>query len=161
MLQRLLGEDIEIQIVESNGPCTVTADPGQLEQVILNLALNARDAMPRGGRLVIETGCVSVSPSEAKRVDAPAGRSAFSRWPIAGAKWMRRSWRGSSSRFRVLLRNVLRRAGYEVLEAATPGEAILVVEQHQGPIDLLLTDVVMPRMDGRTLALGSERSGPR
>jgi PAS domain S-box-containing protein len=54
MLQRLIGEDIELTIVTSRNAAMVEADPGQIEQVIMNLAVNSRDAMPRGGRLTIE-----------------------------------------------------------------------------------------------------------
>ncbi|HWN22555.1 MAG TPA: PAS domain S-box protein [Gaiellaceae bacterium] len=53
LLQRLLGEHVELELERASGPATVRADPGQLEQVIVNLAVNARDAMPDGGRLQI------------------------------------------------------------------------------------------------------------
>jgi two-component system, cell cycle sensor histidine kinase and response regulator CckA len=55
MLQRLLGEDIDLRILNTGGLWEVLADPGKLEQVVMNLAVNARDAMPSGGRLTIET----------------------------------------------------------------------------------------------------------
>jgi two-component system cell cycle sensor histidine kinase/response regulator CckA len=55
MLRRLIGEDIELATVLNPAPVTVKMDPGQLEQVILNLAVNSRDAMPRGGKLTLET----------------------------------------------------------------------------------------------------------
>jgi two-component system, cell cycle sensor histidine kinase and response regulator CckA len=55
MLRRLLGADIDLRLVPAAGLGPVRADPGQLEQVVVNLALNARDAMPRGGRLTLET----------------------------------------------------------------------------------------------------------
>jgi len=55
ILQRLLGEEVELQIHFARGLRTIFADPGQIEQVILNLAINARDAMPDGGKLVVET----------------------------------------------------------------------------------------------------------
>jgi PAS domain S-box-containing protein len=60
MLVRLLGEDIDLQIRVAPAPLAVTADPGQLEQVLLNLAVNSRDAMPDGGRLLIETAAADV-----------------------------------------------------------------------------------------------------
>jgi PAS domain S-box-containing protein len=55
MLQRLLGEDIEVYLHPAKQPWTIFADPGQIEQVVMNVAINARDAMPGGGRLMIET----------------------------------------------------------------------------------------------------------
>ena len=60
LLQRLLGEHVELALEPAPAPATVRADPGQLEQVVVNLAVNARDAMPHGGRLTISIGKVEL-----------------------------------------------------------------------------------------------------
>jgi len=66
MLQRLIGEDIELKLVLSSDTGNIKADPNAVEQAIVNLAVNARDAMPLGGRLTVETGNVELDESYAK-----------------------------------------------------------------------------------------------
>ena len=76
MLARLIGEDIRIQVL-TREVATVRADPGQVEQVVVNLALNARDAMPSGGTLTIETQTVELDPGHSDEEGGlPAGRYA-------------------------------------------------------------------------------------
>lgn len=75
MLQRLIGEDIEFVVVAAPDLGRVKADPSQIEQVVVNLAVNARDAMPQGGRLTIETTNAEVDEGNARRhVGVPPGR---------------------------------------------------------------------------------------
>ncbi len=78
MLRRLIGEDIQLQLLLAPAVKAIRGDPGQVEQVILNLALNSRDAMPRGGRLTIETGDVRLDrTSAAEHIDLRAGDYVF------------------------------------------------------------------------------------
>jgi signal transduction histidine kinase len=65
MLRPLIGEDIELVTNLASSPLQVQVDVGQIEQVIMNLAVNARDAMPRGGRLTLETGAKEIGPNDA------------------------------------------------------------------------------------------------
>jgi PAS domain S-box-containing protein len=75
MLGRLIGEDVIIHLALRPGLANVWADPGQVEQIVLNLAINSRDAMPRGGRLTIETADVAIDEDYAKvHLGAKAGR---------------------------------------------------------------------------------------
>jgi two-component system, cell cycle sensor histidine kinase and response regulator CckA len=66
LLRRLIREDIQCMTILSPRPCRVSADPGQIEQVVMNLAVNAQDAMPEGGRLAIETSVTEVDPAHSR-----------------------------------------------------------------------------------------------
>ncbi len=75
MLHRLIGENIELKVVPTASLGLVKADPGQMEQVIMNLAVNSRDAMPAGGLLTIETRDVELEENDAlSREEAPPGK---------------------------------------------------------------------------------------
>ncbi len=74
MLRRLIGEDIDLVTIPAATRDTVTADPGRLEQVIMNLVVNARDAMPNGGKLTIESGNINLGDTfSAKHLGLSAG----------------------------------------------------------------------------------------
>ena len=237
LLHRVLGEDVELVVSAKKPVWPVRADPRQIEQVILNLASNARAAMPRGGRLTLTTANVELGPQaarhelgetpgryvELKVTDTGAGmdRETLSRifepffttkeagvglglatcygivtqcggqiraqstpgsgtvfsvyLPAAEAAELQDPGRVSTPRpntggelvllvddnaaLRSVTSRILESAGYRVLKAASAGEALSTARAHQGKIDLLLTDVVMPGMSGAELAplLSSER----
>jgi PAS domain S-box-containing protein len=231
MLRRLIGEDVQLSLSLDEGIGIFRADPGQVEQVIVNLVINARDAMPGGGRLLIETeniyidedsaqGRLSVEPghyimlavsdtgvgmsSEIKsRIFEPffttkergkgTGLGLSTVYGIvqqSHASISVHSEPGQGATFRVLfpaaqagkssvpevvapppssgtetilltedeagvrgyVRHILERHGYRVAEASNGLEAMDVIHSFPGPIDLLLTDVVMPECGGVELA---------
>ncbi len=231
MLRRVIPESIELDTRLAEGLWPVRTDPVQVEQIVLNLAVNARDAMPNGGRLVIETrneehGAIAVgaghaSPGElvtlivrdtgvgmdektrvrvfepffttkdqgkgtglglatvygimqqnggAAHVDSAPGQGtvftlAFPRAELeptserTPSRKLPRRLRGGSvlvvedeEVLRHLVARTLRQDGYTVLEAADGPEAQSVLRHMKTPVDLLLTDVVMPNMSGHELA---------
>jgi len=228
LLRRLIGEDVRMETRLAREPLRVMADPGQLEQVLMNLAVNARDAMPGGGILVFETaglplaapaaGDVSAGPCVALSVtDTGCGMDAETLshvfepffttkpegkgtglglstvWGIvkqSGGTVTIQSQPGAGTTFRVLLprlgvdtpepesprppgddvpsaptvlvvddeaplrsviRDVLELAGYRVLEAEDGATALALAGQEDARVDLLVTDVTMPVMDGTAL----------
>ena len=233
MLQRLIGEDIEFTTSLSQATGFVRADPSQIEQVLLNLVVNARDAMPTGGKLSIElhqvefseagntrhatlpsgrymrmsvsdTGCGMSEDVRARifepffttkeegrgtglglamvygvveqlggsiEVDTELGRGTTfhvylpqAAEPDAPVERVGAIVAGSGRAVETvllvedeplvaaLIGSSLKKGGYTVLEATHGEQALQIVHAHQTPIDLLLTDVVMPGMNGRELA---------
>src|SRR5690606_37355152 len=69
LLHRTLGEDIEVAVETGDGPCIAEVDPHELENAILNLCINARDAMPGGGRLTIEAAAISLAATDVAALD--------------------------------------------------------------------------------------------
>jgi len=232
MLRPLIGEDIDLVTVLDPALGRVKVDPGQIEQIVMNLVVNARDAMPQGGRLTLETSNVELDPAYARKhvgvqpgphimlalSDTGVGMDPATQARIfepffttkgpgkgtglglamvygivkqsGGNIWVY-SEPGQGTTFKIylpqiedpideaherstlaapchgretllvvededgvrdLVRDILQAAGYTVLEARHGAEALEVSERHVGPIDLLLTDVVMPEMSGRELS---------
>ncbi len=233
MLTRMIGEDIDLVMVPGPGLGAVRADPGQIDQVIMNLAVNARDAMAQGGKLTIETANVTLDENFA-RTHTPLTAGDYIMLAISdtgvgmdgetqsrifepffttkGAKGTglglstvygivkqsggfifvdSQPQRGTAFRtyfprvdgreeaaaaqdslglprpdhgqetillvedethLRRLARQYLETQGYKILEAEDGAAALQIVDGYQGTIDLLLTDVIMPGMNGRELA---------
>jgi signal transduction histidine kinase len=241
MLKRVIGEDIRLEINYGADLGWVMADPGQIEQVILNLTVNARDAMPKGGKLTIETANMELDETYAQAhdqvqpghyvvlavTDTGSGMDAATRSHIfepffttkgvgqgtglglstvygivrqsGGHIWVY-SELGQGTTFKIYLPRVeakseaalpglgadarlqgyetilvveddggvrevagriLRKSGYQVLEAQDGRQALQICKTYQGTIHLVLTDLVMPGMNGRDLAvrLASLRPG--
>ena len=232
MLRRMIREDIALTTVLADDLELIEADPGQIEQIIVNLAVNARDAMPDGGRLRIETNNVALTPEglsvfpgmdagsfvRVRVSDTGEGMDAETQMRIfepffttkehdqgtglglanvyaivrqAGGQITVFSSPGDGTRFdiyfprcapaqasavkieqplgrlsgnetillvededalRHLAREFLQGMGYQILPAANGKEAIEVAVAYPGPIDLLISDMVMPGMSGAELA---------
>jgi len=233
MLTRMIGEDIDLVMVPGPTLGAVRADPGQIDQVIMNLAVNARDAMPQGGKLTIETANVTLDENFARThapltpgdyimlaisdtgigmdnetqtrifepffttkglkgtglglstvygivkqsggfifVDSKPQRGTAFRvyFPRADGRedaaaaqeslGLPRADRGQETILLVedeailrrLARQYLETQGYKILEAEDGAAALQIVDGYKGTIDLLLSDVIMPGMNGRELA---------
>ncbi len=241
LLRRLIGEDVELVTNLDPGLDPIRADPGQLDQVILNLAVNARDAMPRGGRLTLstsnvvlraeslegqpevtpgpyvmlavrDTGC-GMTPEvrshlfepffttkqqgkgtglglatvygivkqssghievetevdrgttfriylpRPERIAASPSRSGLPTNVPGGTETILIA--EDEEGVRSLARRVLQSKGYHVLEACDGEKALAICRDHAGPIDLLLTDAVMPKLSGGALAQQARPLRPR
>lgn len=226
LLQRVIPENIDLSFHPGTGSRTVHADPGQIQQILMNLCLNSRDAMGSGGTLSIETGLLEVDPAQ-ESAEEPAGRWVFLDVvdtgigidekdldrifePFFTTKDVGRgtglglatvygiveqhgghvhveSQPGQGTRFRVLLpriagaapscgssrraaprggsetillaedepmvrdvaMNILERAGYRVVSAVDGKDALAKFEENRESIDLVLLDLIMPKLNGR------------
>ncbi|OIO00730.1 MAG: hypothetical protein AUJ51_09745 [Elusimicrobia bacterium CG1_02_56_21] len=237
MLRRLLGENVELKTNLAPQPCLVKVDPGQLEQVLLNLAVNARDAMPKGGAITLETaalpatedplaahpglprgplvrlrvsdtgtgmtkevrkrvfepffttkgkdqgtglglatvfGIVKQSGGEIEVSSEPGAGTVFTVYlpgaeaepqpeqsgpkPAAAAKGTETILLVEDDEtLRRLGERILKESGYKVLTACNGASALAELEHLGKPVDLLVTDVVMPGITGRELALEAAR----
>jgi len=230
LLRRAIREDVEIKIIPSLEICTIMADLGQLEQVIMNLAVNAADAMPEGGQLTIETGMAELDDDYAAEhqdvepgsyvlltvsdtgcgmdndtrshifepffstkgeqgtglglatvygivrqhggcimtVSEPGEGTTFNVYiPLSNAavvegktdKKVVADLRGQETillveddeHVRQLAFSILERYGYKVIAAKDGAEALKILDACNDPVQLLLTDVVMPVMNGKDL----------
>src|SRR5439155_115162 len=178
LLRRLLGEDVAIRVAVAPDCGGVKADPGQLEQVIVNLAVNARDAMPNGGRLTLETKNVDLDADyPTDRVTIPAGRYVmlavtdtgtgmdaqtkarifepfFTTKPVGKGTGLGLETvlvAEDEDAVRQIIEKALQARGYKVMVARDGSEALALASRHAGQIDLLVTDVIMPDMNGRVL----------
>jgi CheY-like chemotaxis protein len=230
MLVRLIGEDVELETRLAPVPAVISIDPGELEQILMNLVLNARDALPKGGRVIVETRVaplgtggatgrhgedgvllsvrdtgIGMDPETTKRVFEPfyttkpmgegtglglstvygivqraSGHIEIESEPEIGTTvqiWFplasgevevepppvveSRVIVGGDERVlvvedeelvRVFVRRALAEAGYQIVVASDGREALEVLAGLDSPVDLVLTDVVMPRMSGTELA---------
>ncbi len=99
MLRRLIGEDVHFVTRLEPDLAPVTFDPGHIEQIVMNLVVNARDAMPRGGELTLETANVELDQGYARNhPGAQPGPHVMIALPTRGSAWTRRRWGRSSSR---------------------------------------------------------------
>jgi len=231
MLRRLIGENIQFETVLDPALGNIKADPGQMQQVIMNLVVNARDAMPEGGKLLIRTanaeigrnfegdqqlapgpyvlleisdtgtgmdaeiqthifepffttkevgkgtglglstvyGVVKQSSGHISVDSAPGHGTTFAIYLPRTAERVAARKPGpcklenvggsetlllveDASSVRELTREWLTSVGYNVLEAGNPEEAVRIAKQYRQPIHLLVTDVIMPGMNGPALA---------
>ncbi len=193
MLRRLIKENIEFTVVLDRQLDRVKADPGQIEQIVLNLAVNARDAMPNGGKLRIQTRNVRLEKDSAQagkgtglglatvygivkqsnghievqstlghgssfRIYLPAAEQAGADHE-SGRETAEPVFSGETvlvvedaEPLRNLICEALGASGCTVLSARDGREALRIVNGRKGAIDLLLTDVIMPGMNGPALA---------
>src|ERR1700722_17153537 len=113
---RLVGEDVSVEFCPTTPLGSINADSGQVEQALMNLVVNARDAMPTGGRIIIETGPSELHESYvSQHRDAHVGPYVFWRSAIRVAEWMNSSKLKSSS-----LSSPLRRSGAELVWGSRP-----------------------------------------
>jgi len=241
MLQRLIGEDINLVWLPGSGVWPIRMDPAQVHQILANLCVNARDAMPGGGTITIETGVMSLSarycsqhpdcrPGEytllivsdnGAGMDKEIMATIFD--PFFTTKGVGQgtglglatvygivkqnhgminvySEPGQGTTFKIYLpryhgegevqtipettampkgrgetillaeddaalrqvsQQMLESLGYTVLASASPAEAINLAKSHPGPIDLLVSDVVMPQMNGKSLYQEVKQLHPR
>src|SRR5207245_1660306 len=121
------------------------ADPTHVEQVVMNLCVNARDAMPQGGRLVVETSSVDLDEAFC-RINPSARPGQYVRLAVID----RGTGMDADTRKRMFEPFFTTKApGYTVLAARDGAEALRLFEENQERIDLAVLDVVMPKMDGR------------